>query len=185
MNKLRTLWILFFTFFKIGSFTFGGGLAMLPLIQREAVDVHHWVNEEEIVDYFAVAQSVPGVVAVNSSIMVGNKVLGKSGAVFAAMGIILPAFISIMIIFAFLSGLSQNPYVDKVFSGIKAASVALILLASIKLGKAVLKSKEQYVIFVVAFLLIVALNISAVWSILFGAAAGYTLYFVKRGSTND
>ena len=180
MKKFKSLLELFFIFFKIGSFTFGGGLAMLPLIQNEVVDKRKWVSEEEILDVFAVSQSVPGVIAINSAIFIGNRTFGIAGAVFAALGVILPAFISILLIITLLFSLRENIYVQRIFSGIKAASAALILLAAVKLGKSAIKGKSGYVIAAVSFCFIVVFNIHAAWSVVFGGVAGYLTYLYDK-----
>lgn len=167
---------LFWIFFKIGSFTFGGGYAMLPLIQQQVVEREGWVDEAEIVEIFAVSQSVPGVIAINSSIFIGNKVAGVAGAVAAALGTILPAFISIILILMVLLNFQENPYLKKAFAGIRAASAALILLAAFKIGKSALQKRSGYLIAAVSFVAIVVLNINAVWAVVFGALCGYVGY---------
>lgn len=175
-SEPRSLWELFRVFLKIGSFTFGGGLAMLPLIYREVVDNRKWLGDQEMVDILAISQSVPGVIAINSAIFVGHRVRGVAGAVAAAIGVTLPAFLSIILILLVLTNLRQNPYVDKAFAGIRAASAALILLSGIKLGRSILKERSGYVIAAVSFIAIAVLNISAVWAIIFGGMAGFILY---------
>ncbi|MBC2581484.1 chromate transporter [Clostridium sp. DJ247] len=180
MKDLKKLLKIFWIFFKIGTFTFGGGLTMLPLIQKEVVDKQKWIEEEEILDVFAICQSVPGVIAINSAIFVGNKVRGVSGAIAATLGVVLPAFISIILILVALTGIRNNIYVEKVFGGIRAAATALILLSAIKLGKGALKSNWQYVVAVLSFLIIVILNISAVWAVVLGGATGYIIYIFGR-----
>jgi Chromate transport protein ChrA len=180
MKKIKMLWKIFLIFFKVGSFTFGGGLAMLPLIQKEVVDNQGWVKEEEILDVFAVSQSVPGVIAINSSIFIGNKIMGISGAIAAALGVILPAFISIIVVLLALTGQRDNVYVGKVFGGIRAASAALILLSAIKLGKSSIKGRIGYIIAIAAFLIIVVFNISAAWAVILGGLTGYIVYLINR-----
>ncbi len=180
MKNLLNYWRLFSVFFKIGCSTFGGGIAMIPLIQREVVDHKKWAKEEEMIEYLAIAQSVPGVVAINSSIFVGNKVSGISGAFFAVLGVTLPAVVSILLILAFLSGLENNVYVEKIFSGIRAATVALVLITAIKMGKIILKGKVAYLIAVTAFVIIVIFNISAAWAILTGGVVGFLVYFFSK-----
>lgn len=180
MNKLAIIWRLFYIFFKIGCSTFGGGYAMMPLIQQEAVDKHHWVEEEEMVEYFAISQSIPGVVAINSSIFVGNKVMGIGGAIAAVLGVSLPAVFAILLIIWFLSGIENNIYVEKVFKGIRAATAALVLMVAVRMGKTVLKTKTAWFIAVVAFSIIVMLNVSAVWAVIFGAVFGYGMYLFNR-----
>ncbi|HEX7712602.1 MAG TPA: chromate transporter [Bacillota bacterium] len=175
-SEPQRLWELFWAFLKIGSFTFGGGLAMLPLIHKEVVDNRKWLADKEMVDILAISQSVPGVIAINSAIFVGHRVKGVSGAVAAAIGVTLPAFLSIILILLVLTNLRQNPYVDKAFAGIRAASAALILLSGIKLGQSILKERSGYGIAIVSFIAIAVLNISAVWAIIFGGMAGFILY---------
>lgn len=175
-SEPQGLWELFWAFLKIGSFTFGGGLAMLPLIRKEVVENRKWLGDEEMVDILAISQSVPGVIAINSAIFVGHRVRGIGGAVAAAIGVTLPAFLSIILILLVLTNLKRNPYVDKAFTGIRAASAALILLSGIKLGQSILKERSGYVIAGVSFLAIVILNISAVWAVIFGGLAGFILY---------
>jgi chromate transporter len=184
MKKLKLMWQLFLIFFKIGTFTFGGGLAMLPLIQKEVVDKRKWVKEEEILDIFAVAQSVPGVIAINSATFIGNKLAGIPGAIFAAFGVILPAFASILIVISILIGLKDNVYVGKVFSGIRAASAALILLSAIKLGKSAIKGKIGWVVAIVSFTAIVLLDIHAAWAVVFGGVSGFATHLYDRRKNN-
>ncbi len=180
MGEISNYWRLFFVFLKIGCSTFGGGIAMIPLIQKEVVDRQKWVKEEEMIEYLAVAQSVPGVIAINSSIFVGNKVSGIAGAFFAALGTILPALFSILLILSFLSGLEDNVYVEKIFSGIRAATAALVLMTAVRMGKVILKEKQAYFIAAIVFVIIVIMNISAVWGIIFGGIAGIAIHFLKR-----
>lgn len=180
MDKIKKLLKIFWIFFKIGSFTFGGGYAMLPLIQDEVVNKEKWVEENEILDIFAISQSIPGVIAINSSIFIGNKVMGLSGAIMAALGVILPAFLSIILILLVLTGLKDNVYVGKIFSGIRAASAALILLSAIKLGKAALKTKSSYFIAAASFIIIIIFNINAAWAVLLSGFIGYITYLMSR-----
>lgn len=174
--KSKQLSAVFWTFFKIGTFTFGGGLAMIPLIQKEVVDKRQWVNEAEILDIFAISQSVPGVISINSAIFIGKRVAGLSGAIAAALGVIFPAFASIILVITILSGLKNNIIVDKIFIGIRAASAALILLAAIKLGKSAIQGKTGLIIALASFAMIVIFDIHAMWAVVLGAAAGLLFY---------
>jgi chromate transporter len=178
----RMLGELFWVFFKVGTFTFGGGYAMMPLIQREVTERRNWVDATELVDIFAIAQSVPGVIAINSAILIGKKMAGTMGAVMAALGMILPAFAAIIVVLLVLTGIQGNRYVEKVFIGIRAASVALILLAAIKIGKSVLKKRSHYLIAFFSLLGIILVNINAVWAIIFGGVVGWLSYRRKRGA---
>lgn len=120
---------LFATFFKIGLFTFGGGWAMISIIEREIVDRHRWIEREDFLDLLAVAQSLPGILAVNISVAVGDKIRGKSGSIFAALGTILPSFLIILAIAIFLTPetINGNPVLVRIFKGIRPAVVALIV----------------------------------------------------------
>jgi len=184
MKIFKRMAELFWIFFKIGGFTFGGGLAMLPLIQKEVVDKRELVSEEEILDIFAVSQSVPGVIAINSAIFIGNRTLGLAGAIAAALGVILPAFISILLIVTILINLQNNVYVPKIFAGIRAASAALILLAALKLGKNAVKNKVGLIIAIASFMIIVIFNIHAAWAIVLSGLTGYIAYLYRRRRDN-
>lgn len=131
-------WRLFWTFFKIGAFTFGGGWAMISIIEKEIVDKNHWIEKDEFLDLLAVAQSLPGILAVNISVAVGDKLRGMRGAVFAAMGTILPSFLIILTIAIFLTPdlIKNNPTLSAVFKGIRPAVVALIIAPVITSAKA-------------------------------------------------
>ncbi|MCX8132258.1 MAG: chromate transporter [Clostridia bacterium] len=183
MERFTKLCKMFWIFFKIGSFTFGGGMAMLPLIQKEVVEKQNWLVEEDILDIFAISQSVPGVIAINSAFFIGNRVLGFSGAVFAALGVILPAFISILAIILILAGFENNIHVNKFFEGIRAASAALILLAALKLGKSAVTGKSGYIIALLSFITIALLGIHAIFIVILSGFAGYVMYLKRRSGS--
>jgi chromate transporter len=171
-SKLDKLKKLFLIFFKIGAFTFGGGYAMLPLMQKEVVDRQKWMKEEEILDVFAIAQSVPGVIAINSSIFIGKRVAGTSGAISAALGVILPSFTVILVLASLLIKHRDNEILDKIFTGIRAASAALILLAAIKMAKKAVTNKWGAIIAIIAFTIIVVFDVHAIWAVIIGASYG-------------
>lgn len=129
---------LFLTFAKIGAFTFGGGWAMISIIQREVVDKHHWITKEEFLDLLAVAQSMPGILAVNISVSVGDKIRGTRGSIVAALGTIMPCFLIILAIAIFLTPeiITSNPVIASIFKGIRPAVVALIVAPVITSAKA-------------------------------------------------
>lgn len=120
---------LFLTFFKIGAFTFGGGWAMIAIIEKEIVDKHRWLSREEFLDLLAVAQSLPGILAVNIAVAIGDKLRYRRGCICAALGTILPSFIIILIIAIFLTPdlIKSNETINKIFMGIRPAVVALII----------------------------------------------------------
>lgn len=147
---------LFLSFFKIGAFTFGGGWAMISIIEKEIVDKKHWIEREEFLDLLAVAQSLPGILAVNISVAVGDKLRGTRGAVTAALGTILPSFLIILCIAIFLTPdlIKNNPTISAIFKGIRPAVVALIIAPVITSAKAAKIGWKTVAIPVVVALLI-------------------------------
>lgn len=171
---------LFIIFFKVGAFTFGGGPAMLPVIRKEVVETNAWLTEEEFVDCLAVAQSLPGVLAVNTAIYIGGKKGALPGAVVAAVAVALPAVISIIVILLFLGRIEDNIFVQGAFEGVKAASTGLILAAAYRTAKNILIGRFEKLVAAASFLLIVLWGVSVVWAIVFSGAAGYLAYKVKK-----
>ncbi|GAB4224376.1 MAG: chromate transporter [Spirochaetales bacterium] len=176
----RELFSMFLSFFKIGAFTIGGGYAMLPLMEQEFVQRRKWVDPVEMVDVFAVAQSLPGVIAINTSIYIGYKVDRIRGALVAALGVILPSFLIILGIAALFIGFQGNPWVQKAFAGVRAGVTALILLAGIKLGKSILKGPTAWILGIGAFILLVGFRVQAVGVILISGLCGLLVYAVQR-----
>lgn len=159
---------LFSTFFKIGAFTFGGGYAMVPIIQEEVVTKRKWIAEEEFLDIIALAQGSPGPIAVNTSVYVGHRINGLSGALASVLGTILPSFLMILLIAKFFYQYRNNPILDKIFLGVGPAIVALILSAVYKLLKSSKLGYEKLLISLGAFLTIVLLSISPVYLVIAG-----------------
>jgi len=181
----KMLWSLFTTFFKIGAFTFGGGYAMIPIIEREIVDGKGWISREDVVDMLAVSQSLPGVIAINSATFVGTKIGGFIGAVAATIGVVLPSIIIITIIAAFFMTFKDNPVVVKVFSGVKAATVALIAIAVIDIWGSSVKDYIGIIIAAVVFMLTGLLNVNAIYMIIGGIAAGLIITAFRRNAGED
>ncbi|WP_170124334.1 chromate transporter [Breznakibacter xylanolyticus] len=172
---------LFTTFFKIGFFTFGGGLAMIPFIQAEFTTKNKWLTQDDMVDIIALSQSLPGIIAINSSIFIGLRLRGLPGALMAALGTILPAFLSIIAILVVLVNFEENFYVQKVFTGIKATSAALILDTVIRLVRSSLKNRFAWAMAAITFLLITIFNVNAAWGILIGALSGWIWFvYIKK-----
>ena len=142
---------LFCTFFRIGLFTFGGGYAMLPLLQREIVEKKHWATEEELLDYFAVGQCTPGIIAVNTATFVGFKEKKLSGAIFATLGIVSPSLVIITVIAALLSNFAHIAAVQNAFAGIRVAVCVLILNSIVKLWKKSVVDKLTFIVFLAVF----------------------------------
>ena len=157
---------LFYTYLKIGTFTLGGGYAMLPLIQREVVERKHWIDEQEFLNMIALAQAAPGLIAVNSAIFIGWRVGGWKGVCGAVLGAVLPSFLIILAIAMIFSKWKDQPAVEAVFKGIRPAVVALIAAPLVKLAKAAKISWTTALIPVTSVLLIWLLHINPVWVIL-------------------
>ena len=173
---------IFTSFAKIGAFTIGGGYAMIPLIQKEVVERRGWVKEEEFLDYLAISQSAPGILAINISIFIGEKLKGVKGSVVAALGSALPSFVMILLIALFFQGYRDNEIVNKIFMGIRPAVVALIAVPFLTLSKSAITNRYTAIIPVVAIVLIAFLGVSPIWLILSGALLGIFYHFltVKR-----
>ncbi len=176
---MKDLWKLFSGFFKIGLFTIGGGLAMLPLIQRMVVDDYKWLDDDEMIDCIAVCQSLPGVIAINTATFVGFRRKGFIGSVAATLGTVLPSFTIIILAVVFLGAIGENPYINGAFNAIKAASCALILYSAVKLGKKILKDKLTWIVACISFVMIAIFDVSAIWAIILGAISGLIPYWKK------
>ena len=146
---------LFLTFAKIGAVTFGGGMAMLPILQREVVEKKGWATDEELTDYYAIGQCTPGIIAVNTAIFIGHRNRGAGGGVAAALGVVTPSILVITVIATFLSNFADYPVVQHALAGVNACVVALIASSVIKLGKSTLKNKASKAIFAVVLVLAV------------------------------
>lgn len=168
----KMLWTIFITFFKIGAFTFGGGYAMIPLIEREMVEGKGWINREDIVDILAVSQSLPGAIAINSATFIGYKIAGMAGAISATLGVILPSVIVITVIASVFVAFKENMIVQKVFAGIRSAVVALIAVAAWNIGKSSIKDAIGLIIAIGAFIASVIFDIHAIYIILGGIVLG-------------
>ena len=138
---------LFLTFAKVGVCTFGGGYAMLPILQREVVEKKHWVTNEAITDYYALGQCTPGIIAVNTSVFIGHQLRKIPGGVVAALGVVFPSFVVITVIAAFLANFADLPVVQHALAGINAVVVALIASSVVKLGKTTLRNAPSVSIF--------------------------------------
>lgn len=170
---MKILLDLFCTFFRIGAFTFGGGYAMLSLIQREVVENKKWATDEEVLDYYAVAQCTPGVIAVNTATFVGYKQKGVWGAIFATAGVVLPSLIIICVIAAVLQNFMQYKIVQHIFGGIRVAVAVLIINAVITMGKKAIKDKLCAFLALAAFAVSVFFpSVSPVFIVLAAALAG-------------
>jgi len=171
---------LFWSFFKIGLFTFGGGYAMIPLIQREVIDRTGWIRREEFLDLLTLAQSVPGPIAVNTSVFVGYKLHGLRGAAAALLGTVLPSFAIILAIAVFFAGIRHNPVVDAAFKGMRPAVVALIVVPVFSLARGM--HWTMFGVIAVAALAVWGLGLSPIWVLVTAALLGiaWELIIVKK-----
>ena len=166
---MKELLDLFLTFARVGGLTFGGGYAMLPMLQKEVVEKRHWATEEEIMDYYALGQCTPGIIAINVATFIGYKNRGVLGAIFSTAGMVFPSLIIITIIAAFLQNFAELPLVKNAFAGIRVVVCVLILNAVIKLGKSAVRDWPTVIVFLATFVLAAIVKVSPV--ILVPAAA--------------
>ncbi len=171
---------LFVTFFKIGAFTFGGGWAMISIIEREIVDKNHWISREEFLDLLAISQSMPGILAVNISVSIGDRLRGFKGSLVAALGTILPSFLIILVIAIYLTPdiIKNNPVVSRIFMGIRPCVVALIIAPVITSAKAArINWRTVWIPIIVAALIYIGWN--PIVFIVLGGLGGY-LWLSRR-----
>ena len=169
----RIYWHLFSDFFKIGAFTLGGGYAMIPIIQSEVVDRRRWLKQEEFLDIIAIAQSCPGVFAINMSVFIGYKLRKLPGALCAAFGTTLPSFAIILLIAMFFSRFQDNPVVESIFRGIRPAVVALIAAPTFNLARSAKISLANCWIPIAGALAIWLMKVNPVVIILIAGLGGY------------
>ena len=160
---MQVLWNLFRAFFTIGALTFGGGYAMLPMLEREIVNKHKWATQEELLNYSAIGQCTPGVIAVNTATFVGSKVKGVIGGIIATLGVIAPSILIITIIAMVLQNFMDIIWVQHAFAGIRVAVVALITASVVKLFKSNVKKNWHIALAVIAFIVVALLKLSPVY----------------------
>lgn len=170
--RIKKLWELFLVFFKIGTFTIGGGYAMVPLIEKEIVDVKKWIEKEEFLDMLAMAQSSPGPIAVNVSVFVGYKTAGLLGSIIAVFGAIFMAFVTIILVAIGLSNIQDNIMVEKAFKAIRPAVVALIASPVLRMGKRAGIKGVGLLIPIIVVVLVALFNVNSAYIILVAAILG-------------
>ena len=180
---MKELFRMFWAFFRIGGLTFGGGYAMLPMLQKEVVEKFGWATEEELMDYYAIGQCTPGIIAVNTATFVGYRRRGVPGAVFSTAGVVCPSLVIITVIAAFIQNFAHIVYVQQAFAGIRVAVCMLILEAVIKLWKSGVKNIVGVCIFATAFLLTALLGISPIYMVI--AAALFGIFWGRMKEKKD
>jgi len=164
---------LFFTFLRIGGFTIGGGMAMVPMMEAEIVNKKHWLTKEEFLDILAVSQATPGIFAVDMASHIGYKISGIKGAIISALGNILPSIVIILLIAFFFTQFKDNVWVEAIFKGIRPAVVSLIALPVFSMAKSAKINKHNIWIPIVSTILIWALGVSPAWIILCAGIGGF------------
>ena len=170
--KLSDLRELFFVFFKIGAVTFGGGYAMIPMLEQELAEKRSWTTKETMLDYYAIGQCLPGLIAVNTAAFIGQKMRGTKGGYACAMGVVFPSFVIIAIIAAFISGFADMPVVRNAFAGIRVCVCVLIYNAVLKLWKKAIIDWKALVIFGAVFLASTFTDLSPILFVILAGAAG-------------
>ena len=184
MNKLKTLLKLFFTMFKIGLFTFGGGYAMVVVLENEMIEKKGWIEQEEFYNLLAIAESTPGPIAINSSTYIGYKVGGILGSILATLGVVLPSFIIIYLISLFFDAFLSLTLVAYAFKGIQMAVCYLIFSAGVKMVKKLKKNLFNLVLFILTFVVFITLTLlsikfSSIFYILIGGISSLTIFSIS------
>lgn len=175
------MWIdLFWVFFKIGPATFGGGYAMIPMIEREVVERRGWIEQDEMNDLLSVAGSAPGGVGVNASAFVGYRMAGVTGAIAATLGITLPTFLIVFVLSLFYSLFHDQPKVQAAFQGIKGAVIGLIAVAAYRMGKSSLFDRTTMIVAAVALMILLLTGLNPIFLILSGLVIGLLIIRVKK-----
>ena len=178
MNNLSKNITLFRVFFSISAVALGGGLTMLPIMSKEFVEKRGWLSDNDMLDTVAVMQSLPGIISINMAVLIGYRVSGVTGAIFSALGVILPPFVAIILLAMFLTKLDNNETVNHVFLGVRAAVAAMILLSAIKLAKQALKSHWAKAIAVFGFIAMVFFEMNAILLVIIGALVGLAVAYL-------
>ncbi len=172
---MKKYWELFITFAKMGVLTFGGGMAMLPILQREVVENKHWADEEELTDYFAIGQCTPGIIAVNTATFIGQKLYGTVGGILATLGVVFPSLVIISLLARLINNFADLAWVQNAFAGIQVCVCVLIFNAVVKLLKKSVVDKRTLVIFLLVLAGGCLLDVSPVVFVLLSALAGIVL----------
>lgn len=179
MNKIKSLGQLFWSFFKIGALTFGGGLTMLPMLERELVDKRNWVTEEELLDCYAIGQCTPGIIAVNTATFVGYKREKVTGGIIATLGMVCPSILIITVVALFLRNFMDNVWFGHAIMGIRGVVCALLVNTVINLGKKSLKSIFAWIVCAVVFVLAFFTKLPTVIIVILAAASGIVMMLIK------
>lgn len=175
-----SLWTLFITFFKVGAFTFGGGYAMISVLQEELVVRKKWITDQDMLDMLVIAESTPGVIAVNTATSVGYRMHGVIGAIIATLGAVLPSFLIISFLSFVLKQISDNPWYKAAFTGVQACVSVLVINAFLKVSKEIKYNWFSLLMLAAAFAVSVFTDFNVIYVILIGAAAGIVYTIIRR-----
>ena len=178
---MKVLWELYSAWFRMGLFTFGGGYAMLPMIQREVIEKYHWATEDEVMDYYAIGQCTPGVIAVNTATFIGCKVKGTIGGIVATLGVVSPSLIIISLIAGLITNFSDLAVVQHALKGIQVGVCVLMFVSVRNLFKKGVKNSMDFVVFAVAWLLAQFTGISTVFLVMAAGLTGYVRMRIREG----
>ena len=179
MAPQATLWQLFCVFAKMGAFTIGGGYAMLPLIEQEMLR-RHWISEADIQDIIVLAQSAPGILAVNMAIYTGHKIRGIRGSIVSALGAVLPSLAIILLIAMFFTEFKDNDIVRRIFQGVRPAAVALILVPAVRMAKNGCKQWWTWLIAIASLVGVAFLKVSPIWIILVTLSVSVSVSLLRQ-----
>ena len=180
IDKIKNLFNLYYSFAKIGTFTIGGGLAMMPMMQSELIEKRKWITDEELIDYYAVGQSTPGIVAVNVATFVGYKQMGIIGGIFATLGMVTPSLVIIMILASLINSINDFPIIQKALKGINVAVAALLTSTIINFMKKTIKKFTNAIFMMISFLLVFVFKLPSFWIILFALLIGVVLTYKEK-----
>lgn len=184
-SKIRKFIELYLAFVKIGAFTFGGGLAMMPIMQRELIEKRGWLSEEELIDYFAIGQSTPGIIAVNVATFVGYKRLGVLGGIIGTIGVVTPSWVIIMLLAGAISSVDKYPLAQKALRGINVAVAALLTSVIVKFSKKTIKNVWNALFMLLSFALIYFFKVQSVWIIISSLIIGSLLTLYRQKKTDS
>ncbi len=184
-QKLKDYLEIYLTFAKIGTFTIGGGLAMMPMMQRELIQKRNWITEEDLIDYYAVGQSTPGIVAVNVSTFVGYKQLGILGGIIATLGMITPSLVIITILAKMINSIDQFPIVQKALKGINVAVAALLTSVIINFTKKTIKNIVNAIFMCIGFILVFFLKVPSFYIIIGAIILGIIISVINQKKAAD
>lgn len=177
---MKVYWDLFVSWFKMGLFTFGGGYAMLPMIQKEVIEKHKWATEDEVMDYYALGQCTPGIIAVNTATFIGYKIKGVMGGIAATVGVVAPSIIIISLISSLITNFSELEIVQHALKGIQVAVCVLMFVAIEKLLKKGVRDLPGILIFIAALALSLFTDLSTVILVILAGVAGYVIFVLGK-----